>query len=970
MTLDFLTILHGDQPSAKQVNRSLNDEYEILAAGTSFRHSLSSIPVTSLSDLYQALSELQSYSERFVIRGSLIKGRPTEGIRRTLRPKVDEPANFQPASRRWVMLDVDDVPMPEGLVDPNMQADDIIQHVISLLPVEFQHTSCIYQWSGSMGFKLDLIRVHLWFWLDRAVTDVELKDWLHDAPVDHALFNPVQVHYTANPILEEGISDPIKNRLGSYMPKDGKATVLVPEVITPRSYHHTVKPTQFISSNGIVDPQGIIRDAKSGLVIDGRERFLLLKSNDAVKELMRGNSDRRNDPDLETIAKKTWALFSAEADLSDGEWSYDDALWEAQRRHFELANNTYDFLSRNDATLLEPCSSPYVELNLVSKEEGQAQLEAALSAFFQNIDKGPRLALRITMGAGKTRATIHKLQSYLQKNMGKIVEVYVPRHDLAEQYVKDIHDLEGKFCAKVIHILGRYNPHENSAERPDLCVRRDYVESLTKVGVGVYNHACFSNNGEVCSHYDTCPYIQQFKDVDLDVETRGNVVRILPHSYLGLARNPIQKRNMPDLVIIDEAFVDELIDTKTELSPSDIKKHIKTKQHPKLGRLIVDALEYKEPLLKQLREQGVTKADLQAVNLDLLKPSCAFSSDQTKAIKMKGDNKLHRSLSLLLKVLQDELSLEPLRGDVERVVYNPHSETIRLSCLKEIEFPSTTPILCLDATADEMLLKEILGEVKVHRIDVHQKAVVTQVYNSTGSKKFWSGTTAPVQRLVDIANVWADFGETPLIVCHKELADDLGRRKELNDAVKVMHFGGLRGSNDAETCSVIFITGRNLPQMAEIDLKARALFWSSNVPLQHDKGAQFNEADVMPTRPVEQVRGFVQSNRNSHPQSGVRVMSFSDERIDRLLAQTRDAETLQALGRLRLVHSPYQKKVFLLSNLPVEIPVDHFAKLNQLIPDQLEQQLLAFGNLPLSPLGMQKMRPDIGQSENQSAKLL
>ena len=134
MTLDFLTILHGDQLAAKQVNRSSNDGYDVLPAGTSFGHSVASVSVTSLSDLHQALSNLQTNSERFVIRGNLIEGRPTKGIRRTLRPKMDEPANFVPASHRWFMLDIDDVSMPEGLVDPNTQADGIIGHVISLLP--------------------------------------------------------------------------------------------------------------------------------------------------------------------------------------------------------------------------------------------------------------------------------------------------------------------------------------------------------------------------------------------------------------------------------------------------------------------------------------------------------------------------------------------------------------------------------------------------------------------------------------------------------------------------------------------------------------------------------------------------------------------------------------------------------------------------------------------------------------------
>ena len=53
------------------------------------------------------------------------------------------------------------------------------------------------------------------------------------------------------------------------------------------------------------------------------------------------------------------------------------------------------------------------------------------------------------------------------------------------------------------------------------------------------------------------------------------------------------------------------------------------------------------------------------------------------------------------------------------------------------------------------------------------------------------------------------------------------------------------------------------------------------------------------------------------------IPSFSDPRIDAVLKQIREAETLQVIARLRLVWAMYQKRVFLLSNLPVEMPVDH-----------------------------------------------
>jgi hypothetical protein len=119
-----------------------------------------------------------------------------------------------------------------------------------------------------------------------------------------------------------------------------------------------------------------------------------------------------------------------------------------------------------------------------------------------------------------------------------------------------------------------------------------------------------------------------------------------------------------------------------------------------------------------------------------------------------------------------------------------------------------------------------------------------------------------------------------------------------------------------------------------------------------------------------ELRGYTQSHLNPRPQSGVYVPAFTDPRIDALHAQIRDAETMQALGRLRLVHSSYRKRVFLLSNLPVEVPVDQLLAFDDLMPDRLELELLRKGNIPLTPLGLMKMRPDLAASDGQAKKLL
>lgn len=111
------------------------------------------------------------------------------------------------------------------------------------------------------------------------------------------------------------------------------------------------------------------------------------------------------------------------------------------------------------------------------------------------------------------------------------------------------------------------------------------------------------------------------------------------------------------------------------------------------------------------------------------------------------------------------------------------------------------------------------------------------------------------------------------------------------------------------------------------------------------------------------------SKRSSHPPAAITVRSFSDPRIEAVQKQIREVETVQAIARLRLVWATYQKRVFLLSNLPVEMPVDHLIEFNDLMPDRLEMELIKTGDLPLTPLGLEKMQDNLGLSKGAAKKL-
>ena len=79
--------------------------------------------------------------------------------------------------------------------------------------------------------------------------------------------------------------------------------------------------------------------------------------------------------------------------------------------------------------------------------------------------------------------------------------------------------------------------------------------------------------------------------------------------------------------------------------------------------------------------------------------------------------------------------------------------------------------------------------LQYHQIDVRQRAVVSQVYDRTGSNGFWNGKVwqeeqnlsqpdydpqhNDIATLIVILNEWVKAGENPLLVAHKDLCDRL-----------------------------------------------------------------------------------------------------------------------------------------------------------------------------------------------------
>jgi hypothetical protein len=180
------------------------------------------------------------------------------------------------------MIDIDSLAWDGDTSD--QQA--ILSFAIKQLPAEFQAVDCWYHFSSSMGIKAG-IRVHLWYWLERPCSDAEMKAWLSGYPVDMRLFNPIQIHLTANPQFTEGATDPYPNRSGMLEAGHQITTVTVPDDLDYRAVRlAAMTKARSQSKSGCLDPIEVVRDPNTGLAIDGREQLMFTLSNEVMREMV------------------------------------------------------------------------------------------------------------------------------------------------------------------------------------------------------------------------------------------------------------------------------------------------------------------------------------------------------------------------------------------------------------------------------------------------------------------------------------------------------------------------------------------------------------------------------------------------------------------------------------------------------------------------------------------------------------
>ena len=276
--IPVITVLTSrDQPVNKKYSLDSEGQVQITQYQNAARFNAAIHPIANIVDLANLLDHISHDPMKIMIRGLHPLGRAID----VPRKKSNFPEDLE--GTPWVMLDFDNVPLPQGL-DP--LSAEAIEWVIAKLPVEFQGVSYFYQFSSSSGIlgsdgtpKKKGLNVHLFFWFSQRIPGEvlaaylrlhclqtgfywfqqnkggvwDLKFGIDPAPIRSA----VQAHYVALPEIGPGVQCRLVPEKRQDLIRKSKLSVSVPAL--PGDIVFTANHAQHRIRNAYLKEHGYLK---------------------------------------------------------------------------------------------------------------------------------------------------------------------------------------------------------------------------------------------------------------------------------------------------------------------------------------------------------------------------------------------------------------------------------------------------------------------------------------------------------------------------------------------------------------------------------------------------------------------------------------------------------------------------------------------------------------------------------------
>lgn len=131
-----------------------------------------------------------------------------------------EPA-LAPADRVWVCADADGIFPPfDVTVEDDAGLDEAARWLLKDLGLD--GVDAIVHWSSGAFLNEDAtvsprkLKAHVWFYLDRPACFRALSGWMTARKLDPSLSRAVQIHYTADPVFNGALKDPLAWRIKTF----------------------------------------------------------------------------------------------------------------------------------------------------------------------------------------------------------------------------------------------------------------------------------------------------------------------------------------------------------------------------------------------------------------------------------------------------------------------------------------------------------------------------------------------------------------------------------------------------------------------------------------------------------------------------------------------------------------------------------------------------------------------------------
>lgn len=209
---DKITILETVGPFLTKVYKEdgTTDSYDDAA---SFK--VKEVEAEALKDMRDLLGKLHKNPKRCLIRGKFA-GKDKAQPGKVAGTYVRNNGNFEDQPLHWFMVDIDGY--KPGFADPVHETEQAVtDFLLEKLPPAFRTASFYWHLSSSAGMpgKEGILKCHVHFWSRTAYTTAEMYAWAKGYPsIDKAVYRRVQIHYCADPIFEEGRTDPVPVRAG------------------------------------------------------------------------------------------------------------------------------------------------------------------------------------------------------------------------------------------------------------------------------------------------------------------------------------------------------------------------------------------------------------------------------------------------------------------------------------------------------------------------------------------------------------------------------------------------------------------------------------------------------------------------------------------------------------------------------------------------------------------------------------